>query len=111
MLHRIWLARREVRRAGATTGARVGENLVTAENSLRAARRPHSAHRPSGRRGRGPQMPRKVSSSSAIPDRYDVAARSTSVQDDHVGVDGIDTIEQMAELKARKSSRARNRLP
>ena len=51
-------------------------------------------------------MPRK----GLIPfghhcDRYDVAAL-LNVQDDHIGVDGIETIEQMAELKAEVLERA-----
>lgn len=40
-------------------------------------------------------------------DRYDVAAL-LNIQDDHIGVDGIDTLEQMAVLKAEVLERARN---
>lgn len=40
-------------------------------------------------------------------DHYDVAAL-LNIQDDHIGVDGIDTLEQMAVLKAEVLERARN---
>jgi cyanophycin synthetase len=52
------------------------------------------------------EMPRHSFLFSGHPcDRYDVAAL-LNVQDDHVGVDGIDTIEQLAELKAEVLERA-----
>ena len=54
------------------------------------------------------EMPRRGLMMFGHPcDRYDVAAL-LNVQDDHIGVDGIDTVEQMAELKAEVLQRARH---
>lgn len=52
------------------------------------------------------EMPRKGLIYFGHPcDRYDVAAL-LNVQDDHIGVDGVDTMQQMADLKAEVLDRA-----
>lgn len=105
MLHRIWTA------AGALTGVcttarlRIGEETVSTENL-------------SGQPGAGiiltdpavqsavVEMPRKgLVYFGHYCDRYDVAAL-LNVQDDHIGADGVETLEQMAELKAEVLQRA-----
>ncbi|MBY0442330.1 MAG: hypothetical protein K2Q25_09380, partial [Mycobacteriaceae bacterium] len=54
------------------------------------------------------EMPRKGLIVFGHPcDHYDVAAL-LNIQDDHIGVDGIDTVEQMADLKAEVLERARH---
>ncbi len=105
MLHRIWLAAGKCAGLSATTGVRVGENLVTAEN-LSGQPGARILLTDPGVEAAILEMPRKGLVVFGHPcDRYDVAAL-LNVQDDHIGVDGIDTIEQMAELKAEILERA-----
>lgn len=107
MLHRIWLAAGKCAGFSGTTGVRIAENVVTTENL---------SGQPGGRilltdpavEAAVLEMPRKGLFLFGHPcDRYDVAAL-LNVQDDHIGVDGIETLEQMAELKAEILQRARD---
>ncbi len=106
MLHRIWMT--AGKRTGVVTTAQllIGEEVVSVDNL--------SGH-PGGRmilndpgvEAAVLEMPRKGLLIFGHPcDRYDVAAL-TNVQDDHIGLDGIETIDQMAELKAEVLERAR----
>ncbi len=105
MLHRIWLAAGKCAGLSATTGVRVGEDLVTTEN-LSGHPGARILLTDPGVEAAVLEMPRKGLVFFGHPcDRYDVAAL-LNVQDDHIGVDGIDTIEQMAELKAEILERA-----
>ncbi len=105
MLHHIWLT--AGCRAGVCTtqGVWVGQERLTAENL--------SGH-PGGRILLNDpsvevavlEMPRKGLLKFGHPcDRYDVAAL-LNVQDDHIGVDGIHSLQAMAELKAEVLERA-----
>ncbi len=105
MLHHIWLT--AGRRAGVCTtqGVWVGPDRLTGDNL--------SGH-PGGRilltdpsvEVAVLEMPRKGLLRFGHPcDRYDVAAL-LNVQDDHIGVDGIHSLQAMAELKAEVLERA-----
>ncbi len=105
MLYRIWMS--AGRRAAVCTTAvlRIGDQIVSTENL---------SGQPGGRimlndpgvEAAVLEMPRKGLIYYGHPcDRYEVAAL-LNVQDDHLGVDGIDTLEQMAELKAEVLQRA-----
>ena len=106
MLHRIWMA--AGKRTGVVTTAQllIGDEVVSVDNL---------SGQPGGRmilndpgvESAVLEMPRKGLLMFGHPcDRYDVAAL-TNVQDDHIGHDGIETLDQMAELKAEVLERAR----
>ncbi len=105
MLHHIWMCAGKVAGMSVTSGVWVGHDMVSDLNL-------------SGQPGasmllRDPavevaviELPRKGLIWLGHPcDRYDVAAL-LNVQDDHIGVDGIESLQQMAELKAEVLQRA-----
>ena len=105
MLHRIWSA--AGRRTGVCTTARVriGDEIVSTDN-LSGQPGARIILNDPGVQAAVMEMPRKgLIYFGHHCDRYDVAAL-LNVQDDHIGVDGIDTIEQIAELKAEVLERA-----
>ena len=106
MLYRIWTA------AGAVTGVcttqllRIGTEIVHVGNLSGQPGARVILNDPGVQAGVF-EMPRKGLIYFGHPcDSYDVAAL-LNVTDDHLGVDGIDTLEQMAELKAEVLARAR----
>ena len=105
MLYRIWMA--AGRRAGVCTTAlvRIDDQIVSTEN-LSGQPGARIILNDPGVEAAVLEMPRKGLIYFGHPcDRYDVAAL-LNVQDDHLGVDGIHTLEQMAELKAEVLQRA-----
>lgn len=106
MLYRIWTA------AGALTGVcttqvlRIGAEIVHVGNLSGQPGARVILNDPGVQAGVF-EMPRKGLIYFGHPcDSYDVAAL-LNISDDHLGVDGIDTLEQMAELKAEVLARAR----
>ena len=105
MLYRIWTA--AGRRTGVCTTAvlRIGDDIVSTDN-LSGQPGARIILNDPGVQAAVLEMPRKgLIHFGHHCDRYDVAAL-LNVQDDHLGVDGIDTLEQMAELKAEVLQRA-----
>jgi cyanophycin synthetase len=105
MLYRIWTT--AGRRTGVCTTARVriGDEVVSTDN-LSGQPGARIILNDPGVQAAVLEMPRKGLILFGHPcDRYDVAAL-LNVQDDHIGVAGIDTLEQMAELKAEVLERA-----
>jgi cyanophycin synthetase len=105
MLYRIWTA--AGRRAGVCTTAvvRIDDQIVSTEN-LSGQPGARIILNDPGVEAAVLEMPRKGLIYFGHPcDRYDVAAL-LNVQDDHLGVDGIHTLEQMAEIKAEVLQRA-----
>lgn len=105
MLYRIWLA--AGRRAAVCTTAvvRIGDQVISTDN-LSGQPGARIILNDPGVEAAVLEMPRKGLIYFGHPcDRYEVAAL-LNVQDDHLGVDGIDTLEQMAELKAEVLERA-----
>lgn len=105
MLHHIWLG--AGRRAGVctTAGVWIGDEQVSADNlsGYPGARMMFSDP---GVEAAVIEMPRKGLLRFGHPcDRYDVAAL-LNIQDDHIGVDGIASLDAMAELKAEVLARA-----
>ena len=107
MLHHIWRVAGKTAGVCTTQGVWVGDTLVSSENL---------SGFPGGRmllddpavQAAVIEMPRKGLLVFGHPcDRYDVAAL-LNVQADHIGVDGIETLDQMAELKAQVLARARH---
>jgi len=105
MLHHIWST------AGARTGVcttahvRIGDDIVSTENLSGFPGAVIVLNDPAVDAAVF-EMPRKGLIYFGHPcDHYDVAAL-LNVQDDHLGVDGIETLEQMAELKAEVLQRA-----
>jgi cyanophycin synthetase len=105
MLHHIWLTSGITAGVCTTNGVWIGEELVSDKNL---------SGYPGGRilledpavEAAVIELPRKGLILFGHPcDRYDVGAL-LNVQDDHIGVDGIDSMEQMAELKAEVLERA-----
>lgn len=105
MLARICTAAGKVTGVCTTERVRIGEEIVSTRNL---------SGQPGARIVLGDpavqaavlELPRKGLIYLGHPcDRYDVAAL-LNVQDDHIGFDGIDTIEAMAELKAEVLERA-----
>jgi cyanophycin synthetase len=105
MLHRIWMSAGKYSGVTTTQGVWVGENLINTENL--------SGH-PGGKillndpaiQSAIIEMPRKGLIIFGHPcDRYDVGAL-LNVQNDHIGADGINSIEEMATLKAEVLERA-----
>lgn len=106
MLHHIWMTSGKVAGVCTTNGVWVGHDLISTDNL---------SGQPGGRlllndplvEAAVIEMPRKGLIRFGHPcDRYDVAAL-LNVQDDHIGVDGIDTLDAMAQLKAEVLARAR----
>lgn len=105
MLHHIWLEAGKKSGVTTTAGTWIGRDLVSRENlsGLPGAKLILS----------DPavevavlEMPRKgLIIFGHACDRYDVSAL-LNVQDDHIGADGIETLDQMAELKAEVLERA-----
>lgn len=105
MLYRIWMA--SGRRAGVCTTAvvRIGEQVISTGN-LSGQPGARIILNDPGAEAAVVEMPRKGLIYFGHPcDRYEVAAL-LNVQDDHLGVDGIDSLQQMAELKAEVLQRA-----
>lgn len=105
MLSRIWTAAGKVTGVCTTARVRVGHEIISTDNL---------SGQPGARilltdpavEAAVMELPRKGLIYLGHPcDRYDVAAL-LNVQDDHLGFDGIDTLEQMAELKAEVLARA-----
>lgn len=105
MLHHIWMTAGKVAGVCTTQGVWVGNDLVTSDNL---------SGYPGGRMLLADpaldvaviEMPRKGLIRFGHPcDRYDVGAL-LNVQDDHIGVNGIDSLEAMALLKAEVLERA-----
>lgn len=105
MLFSIWTA--AGKRAGVctTVAVRIGNQQVTAKN-LSGWPGARILLEDPGVEAAVFEMPRKGLLKFGHPcDRYDVAAL-LNVQNDHIGDEGIDTLEQMAELKAEVLQRA-----
>ena len=105
MLHHIWLAAGRVSGVTTTAGTWVGRELVTDQN-LSGYPGARQLLLDPAVEAAVLEMPRKgLIVFGHACDRYDVAAL-LNVQDDHIGADGIVTMEQMAELKAEVLERA-----
>ena len=105
MLHQIWRAAGKSAGVCTTQGVWVGDELVSNEN-LSGFPGARMLLDDPALEAAVIEMPRKGLLVFGHPsDRYDVAAL-LNVQADHIGVDGIDTLEQMAELKAQVLARA-----
>lgn len=107
MLQHIWTCAGRVAGVCTTQEVRIGSDVVSTDNL---------SGYPGGRimltdpatEVAVIEMPRKSMIEFGHPcDRYDVAAL-LNIQDDHIGADGIETLEQMAELKAEVLERARD---
>lgn len=107
MLHHIWMFAGKQAGVCTTSGVWIGEALITQENL---------SGYPGGRLLLNDplievaiiEMPRKGLLYFGHPcDQYDVAAL-LNVQNDHIGVDGINSLEEMANLKAEVLARARH---
>lgn len=105
MLHHIWLTAGRLAGVCTTNSVRIGSEVVSTDNlsglpgSVMILTDPVVE-------AAVLEIPRKGLVIFGHPcDRYDVAAL-LNVQDDHLGVDGIDTLEQMADLKAEVLQRA-----
>nr|MCW1960410.1 Mur ligase family protein [Mycobacterium sp.] len=105
MLHRIWTTAGKLTGVCTTARVRIGEETVSTEN-LSGQPGSRLILNDPGVEAAVLEMPRKgLIMFGHHCDRYDVAAL-LNVQDDHIGVDGIETLEQMAELKAQVLERA-----
>jgi cyanophycin synthetase len=105
MLHHVWMHAGKTAGVCTTNGVWIGHDRVSAENL---------SGYPGGRLLLNDpavevaviEMPRKGLLRFGHPcDRYEVAAL-LNVRDDHIGVDGIDSLEEMARLKAQVLLRA-----
>lgn len=106
MLHHVWTANGTTAGVCTTNGTWVGQELIHHENlsglpgALMLLKDPAVE-------AAVLELPRKGLIRFGHPcDHYDVAAL-LNLQDDHIGVDGIDTLEQMATLKAEVLKRAK----
>lgn len=107
MLYRIWSTAGKVTGICTTDAVRIGGEVITGYNFSGQPGARIILNDP-GVEAAVFEMPRRGLMMFGHPcDRYDVAAL-LNVQDDHIGVDGIDTVEQMAELKAEVLQRARH---
>lgn len=105
MLHHIWTTAGKVAGVCTTQAVRIGEEIVSTDNLSGFPGARIILNDPAVQAGVF-EMPRKGLIYFGHPcDRYDVAAL-LNVQDDHIGVDGIETLEQMADLKAEVLQRA-----
>lgn len=105
MLHAIWQAAGKTTGLCTTAGVWVGSDLVTDQN-LSGYPGARMLLEDPAVEAVVVEMPRKGLLKFGHPcDRYDVAAL-LNVQDDHIGMDGIETLDQMAALKAQVLERA-----
>ncbi len=105
MLHRIWTHAGKVTGVCTTERLRIGEEIVSTDNLSGQPGARIILNDPAVQAA-VLEMPRKGLIYLGHPcDRYDVAAL-LNVQDDHIGADGIETLEAMAELKAEVLERA-----
>lgn len=105
MLHRIWTAAGRVTGVCTTARLRIGDQIVSTDN-LSGQPGSRIILNDPGVGAAVLEMPRKgLIYFGHHCDRYDVAAL-LNIQDDHIGVDGIESLEQMAELKAEVLQRA-----
>lgn len=105
MLARIWSTAGRLTGVCTTARLRIGAHIVSTDN-LSGQPGARIILNDPGVQAAVLEMPRKgLIHFGHHCDRYDVAAL-LNVQDDHIGVDGIETIEQMAELKAEVLERA-----
>ena len=105
MLHHIWMMTGKLAGVSTTQGIWIGNDNVRTDN---LSGQPGAAIllQDSAVEVAVIEMPRKGLLHFGHPcDRYDVAAL-INVQDDHIGVEGIETLEQMAELKSQVLERA-----
>jgi cyanophycin synthetase len=106
MLHHIWRVAGKTAGVCTTQGVWVGDEMVSSEN-LSGFPGARMMMDDPALEVAVIEMPRKGLLVFGHPcDRYDVAAL-LNVQADHIGVDGIETLDQMAELKAQVLARAR----
>lgn len=107
MLHRIWSTAGRLTGMCTTEHVVIGDDIVVIDN-LSGHPGARMILNDPGVQAAVFEMPRKGLIYFGHPcDRYDVGAL-LNVQDDHLGVDGIDTLQQMAELKAEILTRARD---
>lgn len=107
MLHHIWCAAGQLAGVCTTQGVWVGSEMVSNKNLSGFPGARMLLDDPAVQAA-VIEMPRKGLLAFGHPcDRYDVAAL-LNVQADHIGVDGIETVDQMAELKAQVLARARH---
>ncbi len=105
MLHHIWLTAGKLAGVCTTSSVRIGTEIVSTENLSGLPGAAMILNDP-GVEAAVLELPRKGLVIFGHPcDRYDVAAL-INVQDDHLGVEGIDSLEQMAQLKAEVLERA-----
>ncbi len=105
MLHHIWTVAGKVAGVCTSQGIWIGDDLITTQNLSGLPGANILLNDPSVE-SVVIELPRKGLIRFGHPcDRYDVAAL-LNIQDDHVGIDGIDTLEQMAHLKAEVLERA-----
>lgn len=105
MLYRIWTAAGKLTGVCTTAVVRIGDQIVSTDNLSGQPGAKLILNDP-GVEAAVLEMPRKgLIYFGHHCDRYDVAAL-LNVQDDHIGVDGVETLEQMAELKAEVLERA-----
>lgn len=105
MLHHIWTAAGKLTGVCTTSTLRIGDDIVSTANLSGHPGARVILNDPGVQAGVF-EMPRKGLIYFGHPcDHYDVAAL-LNVTDDHLGADGIDTLEQMAELKAEVLERA-----
>ena len=106
MLHHIWMATGKTAGVSTSQGLWIGHDLVNTQVLVGFPAARVMLNDPAIEAA-VIELPRKGLIKFGHPcDQYDVAAL-LNVQDDHIGVDGIDTMEQMAELKAEVLERAR----
>jgi len=99
MLHRIWTSAGMLTGVCTTARVRIGDEIVSTDNLSGEPGARIILNDPAVQAA-VLEMPRKgLLLFGHYCDRYDVGAL-LNVQDDHIGVDGIDSLEQMAELKA-----------
>lgn len=107
MLHHIWKETGKVSGVCTTSGVWIGDELVSDRN-LSGFPGGRILLEDPGVEAAVIEMPRKGLVVMGHPcDRYDVAA-FLNVQDDHIGVDGINSMEEMLLLKAEVLERATN---
>lgn len=105
MLFNIWTAAGKLTGVCTTVAVRIGKQRVSTKN-LSGWPGARIILEDPGVEATVFEMPRKGLLKFGHPcDRYDVAAL-LNVQNDHIGDEGIDTLEQMAELKAEVLARA-----
>lgn len=105
MLHHIWLTAGALAGVCTTSGVWVGKDMITDRN-LSGYPGAQMLLRDPAVETAVIEMPRKGLLKFGHPcDRYDVAAL-LNVRDDHIGVDGIDSLREMANLKAGVLERA-----